>query len=50
MSNGVFQYLQSWAQYVIPGAVWIITLSVALSTFGGLNGSMFYVGRYVHDH
>lgn len=35
----------TWAEAVIPKVVWIIPLSVAMSTFGGCNGGLFSCGR-----
>ncbi|KAK2151453.1 hypothetical protein LSH36_362g01000 [Paralvinella palmiformis] len=35
----------TWAKAVIPSVSWIIPLSVAMSTFGGVNGGFFAVGR-----
>ncbi|KAK2145671.1 hypothetical protein LSH36_664g00029 [Paralvinella palmiformis] len=35
----------TWAERVIPQVSWLIPVSVAMSAFGGFNGSIFTVGR-----
>ncbi len=43
----VYVILQSWGDVVLPQATWIIPVSVAISTFGAANGSLFTGGRSV---
>ena len=39
--------VQTWAEEILPGAAWIIPLSVAMSTFGACNGNMFSNSRLI---
>jgi L-type amino acid transporter 9 len=39
---------QDWSESVLGVMAWIMPLSVAFSTFGALNGSLFSSGRLVY--
>lgn len=41
-------FLQTFGNRILGMFSWIMPLSVAISTFGSANGTIFAAGRYIH--